>query len=115
MDTPEIKQDAQRLAVLIYKQYKKDIKDGQSKQQAKNIGSLTNIHKILNIQYSLEDTLELIKELEAENYLKVMWGSDTAMLINIQPKLIIFGENKFANDIDGVLNWANKIVSIIKP
>ena len=115
MDTPEITQDAQRLAVLIYKQYKKDIKDGQSKQQAKNIGSLTNIHKILNIQYSLEDTLELIKELEAENYLKVMWGSDTAMLINIQPKLIIFGENKFANDIDGVLNWANKIVSIIKP
>ncbi|MGK4018641.1 hypothetical protein AB0Y21_10375 [Weissella paramesenteroides] len=115
MDRPEITQDAQRLAVLIYKQYKKDIKDGQSKQQAKNIGSLKNVHKILNIKYSLEDTLELIKELKAENYINAVWGSDTATSIDIQQKLIVFGENKLANDIDGALNWANKIVSIIKP
>lgn len=115
MDTPEITQDAQRLAVLIYKQYKKNIKDGQSKLKAKNIGSLTTVHKTLSIKYSLNDTLDLVRELSKANYLKVMWADNTAVLINIQPKLIIFGENKFANDIDGILNWANKIVSIIKP
>lgn len=115
MDTPEITQDAQRLAFLIYKQYKKDIKDGQNKLNAKNIGSLTTVHKTFNIKYSLDDTLDLVRELSKADYLKVTWADNTAVFINIQPKLITFGEYKFANNFDFYLNWANKIVSIIKP
>ena len=44
-----------------------------------------------------------------------MWADNTAVFIEIESKLIIFGENKLANDIDDVLTWANKIVSILKP
>lgn len=44
-----------------------------------------------------------------------MWADNTAVFIDIEPKLIIFGENKLANGIDDVLTWANKIVSILKP
>lgn len=115
METPELTQDAQRLAVLIYKQYGENVNDGKNKQEAKSLGGLKDIHDTLKIKYSLDDTLELIRELSRTNYLDVIWGSDTAVFVQIENKLIIFGENKLANDIDDVLNWANKIVSIFKP
>ena len=95
MENPELTQDAQRLAVLIYKQYKNKIDNGRSKQDAMNVGG--------------------VRELSRNEYLDVMWANNTAVFIEIESKLIIFGENKLANDIDDVLTWANKIVSIFKP
>lgn len=115
MENPELTQDAQRLAVLIYKQYKNKIDNGRSKQDAKNVGGLEELHSSLQIKYSEDDTLDLVRELSRNEYLDVMWADNTAVFIDIEPKLIIFGENKLANDIDDVLTWANKIVSILKP
>lgn len=115
MENPELTQDAQRLAVLIYKQYKNKIDNGRSKQDAKNVGGLEELHSSLKIKYSEDDTLDLVRELSRNEYLDVMWANNTAVFIEIESKLIIFGENKLANDIDDVLTWANKIVSIFKP
>ncbi|WEA53332.1 hypothetical protein PWO95_01905 [Weissella paramesenteroides] len=114
METPELTNDAQKLAVLMYKQYKKNLDDGQSKQNAKSMGSLENVHNILNIKYSLDDTLDLVRELSKAHYLDVIWASNTAYLININNLLIIYGENRIANNVKAAFEWAMTITAPFK-
>lgn len=78
------------------------------------MGSLDNIHTILNIKYSLYDTLDFVRELSKAHYLDVMWASNTAYLININNLLIFYGENRIANNVNAAFEWDMMITAPLK-
>lgn len=111
----DLTKDAEKLLVLIYKDYKSRIDNGESRGDAKSMGGLDNLHDKLRIKFNVEDTLELIRELSRADYLDVLWADNTAYFITINDSLIIYGENRIANNIKGGFEWAATITAPFKP
>lgn len=111
----DLTKNAEKLLVLIYKYYKFRIDNGKSLENAKFVGDLDHLHDNLHIKFSLEDTLELIRELSRAKYLNVTWADNTAYLIAIDDALIIYGENRVADTIKNWFEWADTITAPFKP
>lgn len=107
--------NADKLLILIYKDYKSRVDLGESRNKAKHIGGLDELHDRLHIKFSSDDTLELIRELSKAKYLHVLWADNTAYMMTINDSLIIYGENHTANNIKEKLEWANTITTLFKP
>ncbi|GAK30701.1 hypothetical protein WOSG25_041420 [Weissella oryzae SG25] len=107
--------DAEKLLVLIFKNYKDKIKAGSSRSNAKKFGHYEELHAALNLNISLVDTADYIGELVKAEYLDASYGSNLPMEVKLTDKGIEFGEKKFVNDVKDVLNWAGSIVNIFKP
>lgn len=107
--------NADKFLILIYNHYKSRIESGEPRKDAKLIGGLDELHDRLHIKLSLEDTLELIRELSRAKYLQVFWADSTAYFITINDSLIIYGENYIANNIKEKLEWATTITTLLKP
>lgn len=95
----DLTENAEKLLILIYKEYKFRIDSGESHGNAKYFGGLNQLHDKLHIKFNLEDTLELIRELSRAEYLKVSWADDRAYFIAITENVINYGEVYSANNV----------------
>lgn len=109
----ELTKESDYLICILYKSYLQKRKNGTSKFNAKIFGSSEDIRDTLLPKWSYEDVDETCCELSRANLLTCSYADDIVSLAVLNDNAIIYMENRFANKIDNVLKYMEKIKSAI--
>jgi len=109
----QLTKDADALICLLYKQYCQNLKDGVPKIQAKMFGSSEDIQKAITPQWTLENIDETCRELSRSGLLHCFYADDMVYQAWLTDTGIIYMENRFKDGLKSVLEYLNKIRSIL--
>ena len=102
----ELTKDADKLIVLIYKEYLSRRKEGISKSKASNFEKI-ELQSLDKISTWLEDDLE---DTLAELHEKGLITMDLSFTFDITDSGIIYLENRFKNDLIEVTDFISKFI-----
>lgn len=109
----ELTSDADYLICALYRKYRENRKSGIPKSKAKMFGSSEDIHKDLMPEWTFEDVDETCRELHRSEMIQCMYADGIVYTAALSDKAIIYMENRFANNIQAVLDNMAKIKSAI--
>lgn len=110
MSEIQLTKDAERLLVLMYHAYLSRCKAGKDKLSAKQMGSLSQIHKELLPDANILDVLETCRELSRAQYLRPFWASNTIIRSQLSDTAIVYMENRFKNGLKDILAFLSSFV-----
>ena len=112
LDDYNLTNDAKFLISSMYKEYLSCIKENLPKARAVNFGTLDNIHKFMP-KWSDEDTEYTVEELINKGLLQALPALGGYLDISLSTDAIAVMQNSFKNNVDSVLDYANKIKNLI--
>lgn len=110
----DLTHDSYLVLLIMYHDYLKSRKLGFPIRKSRYFDPF-ELHDNQFGQYTREDFYDLIRELDRHGYVNVTYGNNIPMRVNLSDKAIRFGENKFKNQINKVINGILKIKSLISP
>ena len=109
----KLTKDSDFLICLLYKEYKRKLKEGVDKSKAKSMGSSKEIHESLIGKWSFENVEETCRELSRVDFLEVFYADGTFYTVDLTDDAIIYMENRFSNGLQGVLDRIEQLKNII--
>lgn len=113
MDKKELTKDSDALICALYKEYLQKRKDGVPKGRAKVFGGASTVRGNLVPKWSVEDVEETLRELSRAKLMTCIYADDTVYEAILSDQGIIYMENRFKNGISGVLEYLEKIKTIL--
>ena len=113
MSEIKLTKDSDALICVLYKEYLQRRKDGTPKGDAKWLGSSDRIHKTILPKWSYEDVDETCWELSRAGLLVCNSGDNHAVMCVLCDEGIIYMESRFKNGLSEVLDYIEKIKSIL--
>ena len=108
-----LSKDADALICAIYKVYLQRRKDGASKADARLLGGSDSIQEKIIPKWSFSDVDETCRELGRAGMLDCFYADDVVYIANLSDAGIIYMEQRFKNGLTDVLNYPEKIKSIL--
>lgn len=105
--------DAKYLISVLYKEYLYRRKSGQDRKSSRTFSDEMYIQSELMVEWKTGDVHDAISELLDYEYLDSIPGGNKFFEIVLQPKGIAMMENDFKDKLDEVLNYAQKIKSLV--
>lgn len=105
--------DSDALICVLYRDYLKKRKSGTAKSDAKWFGSSEFIQRDLIPKWSPEDTDETCRELHRAGLLTCEYADNRVIFCILSDAGIAYMENRFANGLDEVLGYIERIKSIL--
>lgn len=106
----ELTKDSKKLVKLLYKQYHKQRKSGQSKSKAAFLGSSHNIHQTLCPKWRFQDVDDACRELSRTGFLKCVWADNIAYQVQISNSAIVYMESRSKNCISVLIDFIAKFI-----
>lgn len=113
MSEIKLTKDSEALICAIYKEYLQRRKSGIPKGDAKFFGSAKKIHEEIVPKWQLGDVEETCWELARKNFLICKPANNTVIDSFLGDEAIIYMENRFQNGLSDVLDYIEKIKSIL--
>lgn len=113
MSEIELTKDSDALICAIYKEYLQRRKSGVPKGDAKSFYGAEKIQKEIVPNWQLADVEETCWELNRKGFLSCRSSNNTIYQAVLQDEAIIYMENRFQNGLSEVLNYLEKIKSIL--
>lgn len=113
MSEIKLTKDSEALICAIYKEYLQRRKSGTPKGDAKWFGDAEEIQKNIVPKWQLGDVEETCWELERKNFLVCQSANNTILETVLGDEAIIYMENRFQNGLNDVLEYLEKIKSIL--
>ncbi|MGK0551938.1 hypothetical protein ACSFB8_07600 [Enterococcus faecalis] len=105
----ELTEESKFVLETLYKEYLDKINNGISKSEAKKMNSGQAIHDDFFSYMLYDDLVDSCRELDQQEFLNIMWGSNKPFRVFLTNKAIVEMENKFSNDmkkvLDSILYW----------
>ncbi len=111
----QLTKDSEALICLLYKNYLESRNNGDSRESAKQFGNIPDIQSNFVPNWLEEDVLDCCFELGTAKLISYIPADNTAMYIELTNAGIIYMEGRFENKVNYVLDYINKIKSIITP
>jgi hypothetical protein len=105
----KLTKDSDALICLLYKQYCQQRKKKVSKADARFFGSSEDIQKSIAPKWTLEDVDETCRELHRADILVCEYADDVVYESWLSDIGIIYMESRFADGLDSVLSYLEKI------
>lgn len=113
MGETKLTKDSDALICVLYKEYLQKRKDGIAKGRAKDFGGAKHIQQTLVPKWSLGDTEETLLELKRAGMITCTAAENTVLFATLADDGIIYMENRFKNGLSDVLDYLEKIKSIL--
>ncbi len=113
MDKVNLTKDADALLCALYKEYLQKRKDGTPKDTAKILGSADEIQKKIVPEWNLGDVEGTLRELEEAGMISVFDADNTVYFSQLINEGIIYMENRFKNGLSDLLDYLQKVKSIL--
>lgn len=113
MSDIKLTKDSDALICALYKKYLEKRKSGISKDDAKWLGSAEHINQSIVPKWILGDVEETLWELHRKNLLTCNSADNTIVMTMLQDDGIIYMESRFTNGLSEVLDYVDKIKSIL--
>lgn len=113
MSDIRLSRDADALICVLYKEFIRRRKSGESKQRARNMGGSPEIHRDLLPKWSFEDVDETCRELSRAGLINCSWADDIAFLVFLSDAGIVYMENRFKDGLASVLEHLETLRSFI--
>jgi len=105
--------DSDALLCALYKEYMQKRKAGVSKRSAKCFGNAKHIQSIIVPKWDIGDIEETCWELARKGFLLCLSANNTIHMASLGDEGIIYMENRFRSGLDEVLDYLEKIKSIL--
>ena len=105
--------DSDALISVLYKEYLRKRKNGVPKGEAKYLGGAKHIQSTFVPRWLLADVEETLWELERAGLLLCQSADNTVILTALSDDGIIYMENRFKNGLTDVLDYVEKVKSIL--
>ncbi|MDR2656421.1 MAG: hypothetical protein LBB86_01180 [Oscillospiraceae bacterium] len=113
MSDKVLTKDSDALICVLYKAYLERRKGGTDKDEAKFFGDAPQIHETYMPKWSFDRVNEACFELKHAGYLDAFCGDNMVCCAFISDLGILYMENRFSNDVSGVLDFLAKIKGAI--
>ena len=113
MSNANLTRDSDALICALYKEYLQKRKCGTPKGSAKCFGGSEHIQQTIVPNWSLDDTEETLWELHRAGLLLCTPADNTVYFANLADDGIIYMENRFRDGLSDVLEYIEKIKSIL--
>lgn len=111
----QLTKDSDALICLLYKNYLEKRKNGCSRETSKQFNNIPDIKNNFVPNWLEDDVLDCCFELGKAHLITYISADNTAMYIQLTNAGIIYMEGRFENKINYILEYINKIKSIITP
>jgi len=113
MSEAKLTKEADALICVLYKDFLQKRKEGISRGDAKWFGSADHIQKGLVPKLSLGDIEDICRELSRADFLNCRFADDTVCMAILTDTAIIYMENRFKNGFSELLDYLEKVKSIL--
>lgn len=113
MSEIRLTKDSDALICVLYKEYLQRRKDGQPKTEAKFFGGASYIQQNFLPKWSEPDVAETCRELSRKEFLSCQDADNTVWIAVLTDEAIIYMENRFKDGFTEVLDYLEKIKSIL--
>ena len=104
-----LSKDADALICLMYKHFLEQRSNNISKQQARYLGHIEEIHSLLQGLCSIDDTVETCKELHSAGLITCEFNDNTVFEAFFNDNGIIYMENRFKDGVNEVLKYIKSL------
>lgn len=111
----QLTKDSDALICLLYKSYLEGRKNGDSRENSKQFGDIPDIQSTFVPNWLEEDVLDCCFELGNNKLISYTSADNTVMYVELTNLGIIYMESRFENKVNSILDYINKIKSIITP
>lgn len=110
----ELTNDAKYYLAVAYEQYLKNVKAGLSKPKARYLGDIPDMQTALFPEWHKQDIADLSNELRLAGFVELdqYWGPFPSN-IKLTTKAVSYGEQKFAREINSVVDGILKLKKLI--
>lgn len=105
--------DADKLIAVMYKEYLRRRKDGDSKAKAKHYGSSHSINKELIPKWKFEDVDDTCRELHRLGLVSVLYADNVCCEISLTDAGVTHMEHKLGKKIESVISYINQLAQLI--
>lgn len=84
-DTSDLTKDAKKLLRLMYKEYRKRIKNGVSKDRAMKFGSSYTLKELFGLEESISDISATCEELTKYGFIRSAKENESRIWIRLEP------------------------------
>ncbi|MBF7115211.1 hypothetical protein [Pediococcus pentosaceus] len=113
MQLDDLTNDAQYLLLNMYREYLDRHNGGTSKFQARKFESENEICTNIMPQWPIEDVHDTIAELNINGFVQAIPGNNIFVSVDLTTSSIAVMEQRFANNVDKILERLSKIKSLI--
>lgn len=110
----ELTNDAKYYLAVAYKQYLENVKAGLPKSKARFLGDIPDMQTALFPDWQRQDIADLSYELKDQGYIELaQYYTALPSEIQLTSKAVAYGEQKFAREINSVVDGILKLKKLI--